>query len=320
MRLASSYDWRRFHFAARHLSLYILGAGASLPTISNRLGDRIREEVQALGILDGSVHVPSALKEALLPEDIQLEIQAFRSGEISQNEYIAHTPNEVIEAILSRIITVRAVGQPPQYAVFDRFAPSVVFNFNNDNLTDRIDPRHFLLRPHGAIPASFVQSVAFDDALRHLAIPTCFPGWLDYQRPLPEPTDITSRWTYRTLADRFASLHAAVIIGYSFGVQSTGMINDAESFEMLTDMLRWRPRPVLVVDPYPDRVADTIASAVHRNVSVVRCKWNVLAEFILAGRYHLACQASHTKGLQGITSMYRQFEDALDERGLVRDL
>ena len=132
---------------------------------------------------------------------------------------------------------VRAVAQPPQYAVFDRFASSVLFNFNNDNLADRIDPRHVQLRPHGAIPAS-----------------------------------------------------------------------------------RWRPRPVLVVDPYPDRVADTIASAVHRNVSVLRCKWNVLAEFILAGHYHLACQASHTKGLQALTSMYQQFEDALDERGLVRDL
>jgi len=290
----------------------VLGAGASLPTISNRLGERIVHEIRGLGIFDGSAHPPSALKDALLPYDIKFEIEAFRSGEISLNEYVSHTPNEAIEAILARLITVPAVGRPPQYRVFDWFAPSVLFNFNNDNLADGVEHRHILLRPHGAILASFVHSSAVRDALYHLAIPTDFPGWLDYHRPLPEPMHITSKWPYRLLLDRFSSLQAAVVIGYSFGEQTAGTLQDRESFEMLTDLLRWRPRPILIVDPYPERVADRIASAVHRNVSQLRCRWNVLAEFILSGGYRLAQQASHIKGAQAITSMYRHFEDALE--------
>ena len=311
-RTASPYDWHRFRFASTHATLYVLGAGASLPAIPNRLGERILHEIRALGILDGNAHIPSALKEALLPYDIKFDLHVFRSGEISLNEYVTHTPNEVIEALLARLVTVPAVGRPPQYAVFDRFAPSVLFNFNNDNLVEGIDRRHILLRPHGEIPASFVHSSAVRDALNHLAIPTSFPDWLDYHRPLPEPGHITSKWPYRMLLDRFTALHAAVIIGYSFGEQIAGTIHDGESFEMLTDLLRWRPRPILVIDPYPERVADRIASAVHRNVSQLRCRWNILAEFILSGGYRLACQASHIKGAQAITSMYRHFEDTLE--------
>jgi hypothetical protein len=86
IRAAIQFDWHRFHFASTHAALYVLGAGASLPTISNRLGEHIIHEIRALGILDGRSHMPSALKEALVPYDIKFDLQSFRSGEISLNE------------------------------------------------------------------------------------------------------------------------------------------------------------------------------------------------------------------------------------------
>jgi hypothetical protein len=55
-------------------------------------------------------------------------------GERFLNELIAHTPNEVIELLLARLLTVPESIVTPQYAIFDRFPPSVLFNFNNDNL------------------------------------------------------------------------------------------------------------------------------------------------------------------------------------------
>jgi hypothetical protein len=32
-----------------------------------------------------------------------------------------------------------------------------------------------------------------------------------------------------------------IFVGYSFGTQSTDTIDDTESFELITDLLRWRP-------------------------------------------------------------------------------
>ena len=97
-----------------------------------------------------------------------------------------------------------------------------------------------------------------------------------------------------------------VLIGYSFGEQrDTGLIDDSETFAMLTELLVWCPRPILVIDPWPERIVDRMAASLRRpSVSSLRCRWNVLAEFIVTGGYGRAIRAGWSKGNSSITHEY----------------
>jgi hypothetical protein len=311
-RLAQFRDgWELFHRATARNCLYVLGAGASAPTIPINVSERIMSAVAKQGIYDGVSHLPSPLTRALAPWDPSHELAAMLSGRISVNELIAHTPNPVIEAIASRMMTTTTTVRPPQYAVFDHFASSIIFNFNTDDLDRWIDSRHEVIQAHGSIEADFVHSDAVTQGIRHLAVPDEFEDWLTHHRPLPEPSTMTSRPSYRALVAQFGAACIDVIIGYSFGEQpQSGIIHDSESFELLVELMRRTPRPTLVIGPYPERVAERIAAAIHRPVTILPCRWNVLAEFILSGKYRLAWQESLRKGTRALRSAYRRIEEA----------
>jgi len=314
-RNIQQFDWRLFRFAITRRTLYVLGAGASLPLISSQVVERIRKAVWENGILSAVYEEPSPLKKRLFTFDIRFEIEASISDSISQNVRDEHTPNALIEALLAREITRPGATLPPQYEIFDFLPRSIVFNFNNDNLADGIHPRHLYLRPHGAVDYEFVHSLMVSRGIAYSALPDSFPLYLDYHRPLPEPTDMTSRPAFRELERRFNTVDCVVLIGYSFGEQRTdGSIDDVESFEMLVSLLLWRPKPVLVIGPDPERIYMRLEAAVReRSVSMLRCKWNVLAEFMLSDAFGMACEQVHHRGLQSITSEYRRCEDVLED-------
>lgn len=318
-RSISQFDWRLFRFAITSRSLYVLGAGASLPIISSKIAKRIRNVVRDNGAFAAIYEKPSPFKKRLLTFDMRFEIEAIISDCISQNTLDAHTPNALVEALFAREITRPGAALPPQYEIFDFLAKSIVFNFNNDNLADGVDPRHLYLRPHGAVDYKLVHSPSVSRAIAYLAIPDSFPLYLDYHRPLPEPNDMTSRPAYRMLERWFDSMECVVLIGYSFGEQrGDGSIDDIESFEMFASLLRWRPKPVLVIGPDPEKVRMRLEQAIRRSsVSSLCCKWNVLAEFMLSDAFGVACEQVHRRGLQVITSEYRRFEDMM-ERDLGR--
>jgi hypothetical protein len=308
-RRRSNYDWQRFNFAINQRSLYILGAGASLPDIPSQIGNAIRRRIWGNGIFEASAQPTFPLRERIFPFDEGLEVDAFYSGSISKNELIAHVRQSVIETLVAQAITIPDARRAPQYEVFNRFYPSILFNFNNDNLANSVDDRHLVLRPHGAVNAELVHSSVVKRAVEWSTVPENFHSKSMYHRMIPEPWDITSRTAYRMLISRFNSVRSVVIIGYSFGEQvTTGLIDDAEFFEMLVDLLRWRPKPILLVNPDPERLFFRIEESIHcKSVSAMHCKWNVLAEFILSGGYKLALQNSW----QEVTSLYLRFEDAM---------
>jgi hypothetical protein len=309
-RNSLQFDWRFFRLAITHPCLYVLGAGASLPIIPGNVTERIRKAAWDNGVFAAVYEEPSPLKKRLFTFDIRFEIEALISDSISQNTFDAHTPNALVEALFAREITCPRAALPPQYEIFDFLPKSIVFNFNNDNLADDIDPRHLYLRPHGAVDHEFVHSPIVSRAIALSALPDSFPLYLDFHRPLPESNDMTSRPAYQMLERRFDSINYVVLIGYSFGEQhQDGCIDDVETFEMLASLLRWRPKPVLVIGPDPDRICLRLEQAIRRaSVSRLCCKWNVLAEFMLTDGFGRACEQVHRKGLQIISSEYRRFE------------
>jgi hypothetical protein len=313
VQVVSEYDWQLFQFTIVRPTLYVLGAGASLPIIGGDLASQIRRAVWNNGSYPAVPEPPSALKQWLLPYDIQHEIDAVRTDSISQNELDRLTPNALVEVLFARRLTLPSVVRTPQYAVFDCFAPSVLLNFNNDNLAEAIHRKHLCLRPHGSIDAQLVHSTVATDAIRWLAIPESWIEQLRYHRPLPEPSGITNQEAYKLLPRCFDALHAVVIIGYSFGEQrQSGLIHDTESFELLVDLLRWRPKPVLVIGPDPDSVAARVEVGTRRRVSTLACKWNVLSQFILVGAFARACDRSSGRDARAITSKYQAFEERVE--------
>jgi hypothetical protein len=302
------YDWTLFQWAITQPSLYVLGAGASRPQIGGDLSARIRQLAWANGVYGGARQLASPLVKRMLPFEVDFEVKSLYLGGVSQNELDAHTPPELVELLLARLLTLPVPTLARQYAFFDLCPRSVIFNFNNDNLAQTIHRRHVHLRPHGWIDAQRVHSPVVDRALQFLAIPSEWASSLGYHRPLPEPNDMTSRQPYRMLPRYFELVSAVVIIGYSFGSQPSGSLDDTESFEMITDLLRWRRKPVLVVDPQPEPLAFRLQAALKgAPVSMLRCKWNVLAEFLLGGGFARACAGDR----RSLTLLYQIFEDEI---------
>jgi len=305
-------DWRLLRFAMTHHSLYVLGAGASLPTIPNNTAKLIREKIFKNGVFEATPQPASLLKNRLLPPNPDFDARAFASGEVSQSELDSLVPVSVVETFFAQLIAQATTRRSPQYAVFNHVYPSILFNFNNDNLADEVDSRHLCLRPHGRIDGPLVHLPAVEHALQWLAIPHDFTKTLDYHRPLPEPSDITSGAPYQELVSKFSSVQAVVIIGYSFGEQPGGLIDDSESFETIVALLRWQPKPVLLIGPSPDRLFFRIEQAVrNRIVSTLECRWNVLSEFVLSGRFESAYVRACQTGGQQITSLYQKFEEQM---------
>lgn len=317
---ASEYDWALFQFAIARTSLYVLGAGASLPIISRDIASEIERGIKSMGSIPAVPEDPSELKRWMLPYDLRHEIDALRTDSISQNILNRHAPNALVEMLLARRLTAPGVVRSAQYVVFDRFAPSVLLNFNNDNLAEMVHRKHLRLRPHGAIDAAFVHASIVDEAIWYLGtVPESWIQRLTYHRPLPEPTDITNREEYRLLPHCWEALNAVVVIGYSFGEQRQGgLIHDAESFDLIVDLLRWRPKPVLVIGPEPDAVASRLETGIRRRVSILACKWNVLAQFICDKAFERADTGSWRRGARTITSRYQAYEERIELLEAVR--
>ena len=78
------HDWQVFRRATLRPSLYILGAGASMPTIGGDFSAAVRDLVWQGGIYEGNREMsPSPLKERILRADVHHDLQAMLSGGIS---------------------------------------------------------------------------------------------------------------------------------------------------------------------------------------------------------------------------------------------
>jgi len=276
------FAWNYLLRATSTRTLYLIGAGASYTEIGlgNILSDEVRKRFWDNGIFPAAVQANSPLKSAILRPNLTIQQQ---NCFIEQEEIDALTPPGLVEILVAQLLTLKEEIFPPQYRVFDLFYPSVIYNFNNDNLADGIHRKHELHYPHGKINHMIAHSSNMQEAIRWLAIPQSIPNYFNYWRPIPEHSSIISMNTYRRLKDIFPTVHWVCIIGYSFGAWGGGL-DDIESFELLTDLLRWKPKNVLIVNPSPQHLVELLETAIKRKtVYGLSCKWNILAKFIING-------------------------------------
>ena len=303
------FAWNWFLRATSIRSLYLLGAGASYPEIGlgNSLSKEVRKRFWEIGIFPALVQPTSPLKSAILRPDAAIQ---QHNCLIEQEVLDAHTPTEIVEVLVAQLLTRKEQIFPTQYRVFNLFHPSVIYNFNNDNLADGLHPKHEVHYPHGKINPSIAYASYMHEAMRGLAISESVAKFFNYWRPIPEHPSITSMKPYRRLRDIFSTVHCVCIIGYSFGTWGGGM-DDVESFELLSDLLRWKPKPILIVNPTPQYLVELLETAIKRKtVYGLSCKWNILANFIINGCFQKVYRGS-SMSAKSISDAYLYCDEIL---------
>lgn len=308
------FGWNQFLRTINTHSLYLLGAGASDPEIYR--GAKLSKEVRRIfwenGVFPASAQKTSSLKSAILKVNTD-----FPQNDcyITQRELDELTPPEFVEVTVAQLLTRKESIFPVQYKIFDLFYPSVIFNFNVDNLAVRIHWKHEVHYPHLKIEPQVAHAKCIQKALDWLIIPGNVAEYFHYWRPVPESSFITStkpyRRSYRRLLDVFPNIHNVCFIGYSFGAWGGG-IDDAESFELLTDLLRRHPRPILVVNPEPYDLIHLLEGSVKQKVFGLSCKWNILAKFIATGSFYKSYLASDGS-INRISDCFLRFDELITD-------
>jgi len=272
--------------------------GADLPNL-------VRKSFWENGLFPVSAQQMTPLKKVILSPTAASQQEDCA---IEQWELDVLTPPEFVEVEVARILTRYDHIVTPQYRVFDFFYPSVIFNFNVDNLAYCIDSKHEILYPHGKVNPYVAHSLAMQNAIKWLTIPQSINKSFRYWRPIPEDSSVTSRIPYHRLKDIFATIKCLCIIGYSFGSKQE-RIDDGESFEMLVDLLRWKPKPVLIINPNPLHLVELFQSTLKQTtVFGLCCKWNILAKFIISHSFRRAYQVSQGSA-KALTSAYLFYEE-----------
>jgi hypothetical protein len=179
----------------------------------------------------------------------------------------------VQDAMLQLTASARNSDQcPVNYGVFQLFPQSRLLNYNLDGLAENwCRPRHLVTIMHGQPSAIYGTPLGLErvEAAQLYNLPAIHgpeimlePETLLDDLPVP----------YRLRPYSFVAL-----IGYSFSRNAKGL-DDHVSFQRLCASLRRDPRPVVVIDPFPEAVAEMLADEIKSSrVYAAPLYWNVMA-------------------------------------------
>ncbi len=187
-------------------------------------------------------------------------------------------------------MVLQQLAPPPRSQLVDQYGlfllaakPSTFFNMNVDGLAKQYGLGHYVLEPHGRVPAALVRSPRWDeliDILLEFGFPAPqIPGVL---LPQPEPVAVTSRAAYSAARRLFSLGRYFVIIGYSFGKSpQLDTFDDVETFEFFRELLRHCDKTVLVLSPEPAFVGFLCREAMQRSsVHELPLYWDYLSATI----------------------------------------
>jgi hypothetical protein len=257
-------------------TFYLLGSGASfgLVPLTPQLRSFVATEYDQIGFYPAVPAPRSALLDRILGRPTV------------GTSLLRNIAPGTLDVLVQRGLSCKQADGivPPQYAVFDVVGrPSTIFSFNLDGLASAYcSGGHTVLEPHGTIDHLWLDApdyaeMLYDTAAYDLILPHITPKLL----PSPEPTRITEGLAYRRALMLFAQSPALVLVGYSFG-RWQDAFDDAESFEYFVDLLRWRPRPVLILSPSPEELADLLQQRLsRRSVYPLAVRWEIFSSVIL---------------------------------------
>lgn len=268
--------------AFRKRNFYILGAGASFGLIpfTSEQGALIVQRHQKFGCF-------SAKELDLDAQAKRIIGSAYNNEDNLTQELIRRLPSGAVRLISAKLMTLskyQLEKQHAQYAVFNIAQPqSVIFNFNVDGLAYHYCKKHYVLHPHGTLNSHLLQSDLWEEIIDHSLMYHSDPKDLLGKVLLPEPeySGITKGIEYQKALSLFRYSTYVIIIGYSFGYDGN-RIDDWESFEFLKNLFLYYKVPILIVDPYPEKLAYKLREELkHNKIYEVKASWEILSKAII---------------------------------------
>jgi hypothetical protein len=309
--------------ALTSLSLLVVsGAGLAVPIIPpmSTLAWQLALDYLQLGSFSAHAVSRSELRDRLLPAPKALftgnRADSLGSAPVKldgwQGQLVLTASDEALSALFQvKIYRPLKSMAPPNYRIFGYVQPpALLFDFNNDAfLANYCEPPHTVLNPHRNIDRRFIEhpefALFFHAATDYgLLLPNFSHIWL----PRPEPKWITRRQQYN-LARCYLTQRGQflLLVGYSFGRQPRGVIDDIESFEFFREILKRFPRQIVVVDPSPEHVAGLFEDALRQRIYACKLYWNQLAK--------AACLAmKETPGAPNLLAIQSRIGRLYDER------
>jgi hypothetical protein len=208
---------------------------------------------------------------------------------------LAYVPNTVISTLFRHELDdahARAIDScanqcetlpPVNHRIFYYVpSPAFIFDFNCDGIVrSYCSPPHIVVNPHGYIDHIWRDPELAKSLHQYATYGGRLPNSNLLIEPSPEPGTMTRAREYADAA-RYLSLHGRflLLIGYSFGLQSDGSIDDAESFQFLCEHLKRFRRHIVVVDPHPEHVAGLFEQALRQRIYACKLYWNYFAKAV----------------------------------------
>ena len=265
-------------------ALYVLGAGASHPIVpmTDRLAKRVADLHWLGGTFPVSRPVPDYRTKTVTDRAVAQLKQPYLPDQLLRREIIERmAPGFVQMALWHELASSHPeLDCPDNYAVFDLFPPSLLLNYNLDVLAQRwCAQRHQVVNVHGNVDLGLSGPQG-----RELVRLSQEYGL----EPIDRPDQILFEEENYALGEVFprdlGHWGAVVVVGYSFGRTSRGY-DDALSLVALTRLLQRSPRPVIVVDPYPEPLAELLAHHAKSNrVYQAALRWDLAATAMLQMR------------------------------------
>ncbi len=189
-------------------------------------------------------------------------------------------------------------------------SPAFIFDFNCDGIVSSYcSPPHVVVNPHGYINHIWKDPERAKLLHQYAAYGGLLPNSKLFVEPGPESKTITQIREYVTAAWYLSQPGRFILlIGYSFGLQPDGSIDDAESFEFLCEHLKRFKRQIIVVDPRPEHVAGLFEQALGQRTYACKLYWNYFAKAVCCAierssqvSVNLALQDSVRRVYNGLT-------------------
>ncbi len=269
-------------------SFYLLGAGTSAKIIP------MTRELKRI-IVQKYLDFGCYPVEQVIPDDLSIRIIGTFDDydDPVTAELITRFFPSAIKAMVLKALTRKDLNvNLPQYKIFTLISkPSIICSMNTDGIASLYSSGHFLLEPHGRIPAEIVHSKPWDD-LTDAALEFGFecPNINGGLLPQPEPKHITSGKEYIKALRLFPLSNYLIIVGYTFGI-SDNSFDDFETFEFFRALLRRYPKNVLIIDPAPEHVAGAIQEETSlKTIYPFSVYWDNLCKALTIILYEYQCR------------------------------
>lgn len=165
------------------------------------------------------------------------------------------------------------------YGIFNLFPyRSTFLDFNLDSYSEILRKNHIVLKPHGKIPLYFKYMKV--DLKEILEFPDLKIPWNEETVLIcPEYENLLRNKEFDYLINNWSLFNYIIIIGYSFA-RNNNDIDDYYTFRFITEMIRYKNKKIILIDPFPDHLLALLEKEIKLNIIILRIKWDIFSRVL----------------------------------------